>query len=41
LNSPGDDDRVAAVFGALLILTLNAIRLLRAFGVAIPGLPSG
>jgi hypothetical protein len=24
-----------------LILTLNAIRLLRAFGVAIPGLPSG
>ena len=32
---------VAAVVGALLILTLNAILLLQSFGVDIPGLPSG
>jgi manganese transport protein len=32
---------VAAVVGALLILTLNAILLLQTFGVNIPGLPSG
>jgi manganese transport protein len=32
---------VAASFGALAILTLNAFLLLQAFGVAIPGLPSG
>jgi manganese transport protein len=32
---------VAAVVGALLILTLNAILLLQTFGVDIPGLPSG
>ena len=31
---------VAAVVGALLILTLNAILLLQTFGVNIPGLPS-
>jgi manganese transport protein len=31
----------AAVFGALVILSLNAVLLLQAFGVAIPGLPSG
>jgi manganese transport protein len=31
---------IAAVVGALLILTLNAILLLQAFGVDIPGLPS-
>jgi manganese transport protein len=31
---------IAAVVGALLILTLNAILLLQTFGVAIPGLPS-
>ena len=30
---------LAAIVGALLILTLNAILLLQAFGVAIPGLP--
>jgi manganese transport protein len=32
---------VAASFAALVILTLNAVLLLQAFGVAIPGLPSG
>ena len=32
---------IAAVVGALLILTLNAILLLQTFGVNIPGLPSG
>jgi manganese transport protein len=32
---------VAAVVGALLILTLNAVLLLQALGVDIPGLPSG
>jgi manganese transport protein len=32
---------VAACFGALVILILNAVLLLQAFGVAIPGLPSG
>jgi manganese transport protein len=31
---------IAAVIGALLILTLNAILLLQTFGVNIPGLPS-
>jgi manganese transport protein len=31
---------IAAVVGALLILTLNAILLLQTFGVSIPGLPS-
>jgi manganese transport protein len=31
----------AAAFGALVILTLNAVLLLQAFGVAIPGLASG
>jgi len=31
---------LAAVVGALLILTLNAILLLQTFGVDIPGLPS-
>jgi manganese transport protein len=31
---------VAAILGTLLILTLNAILLLQAFGVEIPGLPS-
>ncbi len=31
----------AAAFGALVILTLNAVLLLQAFGVAIPGLPGG
>jgi manganese transport protein len=32
---------VAAVVGALLILTLNAVLLLQAFGVTVPGLPNG
>ena len=32
---------VAAVLGALVILSLNTVLLLQAFGVAIPGLPSG
>ena len=32
---------VAASFGALVILALNAVLLLQAFGVAIPGLPTG
>jgi manganese transport protein len=31
----------AAVLGALVILTLNAVLLLQTFGVAIPGLPAG
>jgi manganese transport protein len=31
---------VAAVVGALLILSLNLILLLQTFGVDIPGLPS-
>jgi manganese transport protein len=31
---------IAAVVGALLILTLNAILLLQTFGVDVPGLPS-
>ena len=31
----------AAVLGALVILSLNSVLLLQAFGVAIPGLPSG
>ena len=31
----------AAVLGALVILSLNTVLLLQAFGVAIPGLPSG
>jgi manganese transport protein len=31
----------AASFGALVILILNTVLLLQAFGVAIPGLPSG
>ena len=31
----------AAVFGALVILSLNSVLLLQAFGVAIPGLPNG
>jgi len=31
----------AAACGALVILVLNAVLLLQAFGVAIPGLPSG
>jgi manganese transport protein len=30
----------AAIVGAFLILTLNAILLLQTFGVDIPGLPS-
>ncbi len=30
----------AAVLGALVILSLNSVLLLQAFGVAIPGLPS-
>jgi manganese transport protein len=30
----------AACFGALVILTLNVVLLLQAFGVLIPGLPS-
>ena len=32
---------VAASFAALVILTLNALLLLQAFGVAVPGLPNG
>jgi len=32
---------VAAAFAALVILSLNAVLLLQAFGVAIPGLPGG
>ena len=32
---------VAACFAALVILALNAVLLLQAFGVAIPGLTSG
>jgi manganese transport protein len=32
---------VAASFAALVILTLNAVLLLQAFGVAVPGLPNG
>ena len=32
---------VAAAIAALVILSLNAVLLLQAFGVAIPGLPSG
>jgi manganese transport protein len=32
---------VAACFAALVILTLNAVLLLQAFGVAVPGLPNG
>jgi manganese transport protein len=32
---------VAAIVGAVLILTLNAILLLQTFGMNIPGLPSG
>jgi manganese transport protein len=32
---------IAAYFGALVILTLNTVLLLQAFGVAIPGLQSG
>jgi manganese transport protein len=32
---------VAASFAALVILILNAVLLLQALGVAIPGLPSG
>ena len=32
---------VAAVVGTIAILTLNAILLLQAFGVDIPGLPNG
>jgi manganese transport protein len=32
---------IAAAFAALVILLLNAVLLLQAFGVAIPGLPSG
>jgi manganese transport protein len=32
---------VAASFAALVILTLNAVLLLQAFGVAIPGLAGG
>jgi manganese transport protein len=31
----------AAAFGALVILTLNTVLLLQAFGVDLPGLPSG
>ena len=31
----------AASFAALVILILNAVLLLQAFGAAIPGLPSG
>jgi manganese transport protein len=31
---------IAAAFGALVILILNAVLLLQAFGVDIPGLPS-
>jgi manganese transport protein len=31
----------AASLGGVVILTLNAVLLLQAFGVAIPGLPSG
>ena len=31
----------AAVLGALVILSLNTVLLLQAFGIAIPGLPSG
>ena len=31
----------AATLGALVILVLNAVLLLQAFGVAIPGLPGG
>ena len=31
----------AAAFGALVILILNAVLLLQAFGVNLPGLPSG
>jgi manganese transport protein len=32
---------VAAIFGAFAILILNAVLLLQAFGVAVPGLPAG
>jgi manganese transport protein len=32
---------VAAIVGAVLILSLNAILLLQTFGLDIPGLPSG
>jgi manganese transport protein len=32
---------VAAIFGAFAILILNAVLLLQAFGVSLPGLPSG
>jgi manganese transport protein len=32
---------VAAIFGAFAILILNAVLLLQAFGVAVPGLPNG
>ena len=31
----------AAIIGAVVILMLNAILLLQAFGVAVPGLPGG
>jgi manganese transport protein len=31
---------VAAIVGAVLILTLNAVLLLQALGINIPGLPS-
>jgi manganese transport protein len=32
---------VAAIVGAVLILTLNAILLAQTFGISIPGLPNG
>jgi manganese transport protein len=32
---------IAASFAAVVILTLNAVLLLQAFGVAVPGLPAG
>jgi manganese transport protein len=32
---------VTASFAALVILTLNAVLLLQAFGVTVPGLPNG
>jgi manganese transport protein len=32
---------VAACFAALVILALNTVLLLQAFGVSLPGLPNG
>ena len=35
------DGQEATCFAALVILTLNAVLLLQAFGVAVPALPNG